>query len=152
VLESPHFSSGATATFDYNSSNTPDFGVFVQHLTNNSNEILTSFVYPFDKDGVRQGGGGGGNFESYLFPTFENLASWQPEFVRLIAESVAIQENPPYWDPQGRWIYGYHYSYGVRWEIWGTDVPTTCVPEPSTMLLLGSGLIGLLELRRKSKK
>jgi len=37
-------------------------------------------------------------------------------------------------------------------ELDGYGSATTLVPEPSTMLLLGSGLIGLWGLRRKFKK
>lgn len=96
-------------------------------------------------------------FESYLFQPFDILSSWQPEFVRLVVNSVAVQETVDRWQytaNEWRYIYGYEYSYQLSWEIWGTGVPSEIqpVPEPSTMILLGSGLIGLLGLRRKFKK
>lgn len=60
-LFSTPFSSGATGIFDYNSSNTPDFSVFVQHLTNNSDELIKSWEVVLDREGVARGGGAGGN-------------------------------------------------------------------------------------------
>ncbi|MDH4266432.1 MAG: PEP-CTERM sorting domain-containing protein [Deltaproteobacteria bacterium] len=42
-------------------------------------------------------------------------------------------------------------DYGNNWGTVNADVNISPVPEPSTMLLLGSGLLGLFGLRRKPK-
>jgi len=60
------------------------------------------------------------------------------------------------------WHFAIYYGTGSTWygntqgprinELDGYGSATTPVPEPSTMLLLSSGLIGLWGLRRKFKK
>ncbi len=151
AIRTPYFPSGTTGTFDYNSSNNAYFSAFVQHLTNASDEILWSISHVYEKTGTPLGGGGG-NLESYLFPPFASLASWQPEFVRLIINSLNVQEfysppDLPVW--AGGW--GYEYSSNIDWQIWG-EMGSSSVPEPSTMLLLGSGLLGLIGVGRKFRK
>lgn len=47
---------------------------------------------------------------------------------------------------------GWDTGYLREWSIYGTDSNTAPVPEPATMLLLGTGLCGLIGSRYRRKK
>jgi hypothetical protein len=99
-------------------------------------------------------------FGGGLFGT--NGGSWAPGVDTSIGDQSYIISNGGYGYPVGSG-YGYHQttepSRGYRMFIEGqgqgigiqSPLPPS-VPEPSTMLLLGSGLLGLAGLRKKFKK
>ena len=47
---------------------------------------------------------------------------------------------------------GFSVGYGCHFKVTGAEVEISQVPEPATMLLLGTGLVGLAGIRRKIKK
>jgi len=125
-----------TGSFDFNVSNSPDFTDFVMRATDGIDELLHSFTFVFDTSDTLVLGGGGGGLESNRFPSI------QIDFIRLTVNNFSLgpfccgtPSNP------GTTFFSSH-----TWQFFGTSVP-----EPSTMLLLASGLIGLGFFRRSLK-
>jgi hypothetical protein len=126
--------------FDFNEVNSPKFSNFVSYLTNNMNDTLWKDSFTFTSDGnMTVPSTSGGGPENFLFAPNTDLSGKDIDFVRLIVNSVSVTHDE----------YSQTSSWNVTWQFWGSDI--TPVPEPSTMLLLGSGLLGLIALRRRFK-
>ena len=151
------YTSGTSLTLDFNSSS-PGFSGFVGRLMNGINDERLMFgssisitgnsnPWPYWGSGV-----GSSEEKGYFMPTlpgidFKDYAS-SIDYIRLVV-NVDYQLNPNINDQQGALTDN---SNGT-WEIWGTPAgSTTPIPEPATMLLIGSGLIGLAGLRGKFRK
>jgi hypothetical protein len=86
-------------------------------------------------------------------------ATWKDGTLNFI-HIPASSWNRPYVISDREWIGGITDQWveigpGGPWHFEGcyfVGAPATPVPEPSTMLLLGSGLVGLIGLRRKLKR
>jgi len=115
-----------TYVFEFNSLNTPDFIVFVEHLTSHSDEFMISNIGVIDRDGIIHkgpaGGSNNGGLKSTNFHSFTSFSSWQPEFVRLIVNNVVIEETANLDIDQ--YYFGYETASQLRWEIWGTVLPS----------------------------
>jgi hypothetical protein len=113
------------------------FDTFVALLTNGSDELL------FFKGGAS----GLGNNESDWFGTSPDFQSYIVEALGLKINSLSFET---FSDPIYEGVRTTDAAWNVTFNVYGTAPQG--VPEPSTMLLLGSGLVGLIGFRRKLKR
>jgi hypothetical protein len=115
----------------------PGFDTFAELLTNGSDELL------FFKGGAS----GLTNNESAWFGTSPDFQSYIVEALGLKINSLSLETIS---DPDYETVRRTNAIWNVTFNVYGTAPQG--VPEPSTMLLLGSGLVGLIGFRRKLKR
>ncbi len=98
-----------------------------------------------------------GGAQNFLWETFtasnyinpgETLAGFEiytPGLIQLTSPPLEMNEIG--------WIMAFdNANNGARVDVFGPIAPVAPVPEPATMLLLGTGLVGLAGFRKKTKK
>jgi hypothetical protein len=94
--------------------------------------------------------------EGWRFATDSEMAS-HPSLAAFTRYDGSYIESVAYWNNYVTWVDPSDLSGGYVSSTWGHDVNETLyvrggsqpVPEPTTMLLLGLGLVGLVGARRK---
>jgi hypothetical protein len=148
-----NFVNGEKGVYDYNFSNSPFYESFVQKLTDNKADLMVSVgMYPNVIEPVwLYGVYYSGSSDSTFFGP--SLVGQHIDFFRLAINELIIERQ----DPDG-YIRGYgdlaiHTKADFTWQVWGSDnIDPTPVPVPTTMLLLGSGIVGLIGSRFRKKK
>lgn len=118
------------------------FDKFTEYLTDGSDEALLFW----SESGLSSGYGSGmGTWESLWFGTFPDFKGYTVEALGLRINSLTIES--PGADPNGDGVWT-DSTWNVTLNVYGQQP----VPEPTTMLLVGSGLLGMAAFRRKLKK
>ncbi len=132
-------------TITVNDTNEPDYNSFVIWLTNGVNDVIVTENCFYQNLGCA----GDLQEESSLFGT-SNTSQNGIDFQGYIINSISFTLNAltlstPGSDPNrnGNWT---DYSLKGRFTV---EVDTASVPEPSTLLLLASGLAGVIALRKR---
>ena len=142
---------GQVGSFDFNSSNTPDFDAFAAKATDGIDQMLwmqSGFV-------GSEGFGGGGGLESGRGLGSPDLMGNTLLFVRL---NLTQNEASSVLGADGR--LRSEQSFAGAWEFWGiagvvTPPPPIApapVPEPATMTLFGAGLAATAWWRRRKQQ
>jgi hypothetical protein len=142
------------ATFQFDSSNTNDFAVFSNRLTNNTDDQLWwTWAGRNSAEGPLETFAGYGNPDTLIFPTAQ---TWEVDYVRLVVNGFAPGVNDG----------ATSYSADLSWQVWGSGIasgifpsssPSTVspIPEPDIYVTLLAGLAILRlqnELRRRKQR
>ena len=124
------------ATSSSGSNPDPGFDDFANYITNGTDQAFT----------ISTSGSGSNKNESIWFGTSPDFQGYTIDKFGIKINDVSFES--PGSDPNGdgEWT---SYYWNAMFNVYGSP---TSVPEPATMLLLGSGLIGLVGFRRKFKK
>jgi hypothetical protein len=138
-------SPGTTGTFDFNSGNAPGFAGFVTRITNGVNETLSTGLNVFAGATFR-GSSGFAPLEFTRLPGGTDLAGHTIDFVRLeiLKDDVTAAS--------GTGTVGFTLDFDTKWTIFGDDTGSTEAPEPTSMVLLGTGVAGLVARQRRRRQ